>query len=175
MSDEQPSRARRFRLFVVSAGAATGLVLVAVALVWYVTRPAKPRPWNGGAITATYTDMSVLARRPVAIFRYRLQNHTERDYRLPGHDSIRIVLPTGDGLLRDEAVRWVEMSSVPVGQKISVGIQVNIDISQLADGGDAKGSIDKVRRWLKKMEGFIVLDETSRYEIQLPKPASPKD
>jgi hypothetical protein len=84
------------------------------------------------------------------------------------------VLPTGDGLLRDEAVRWVAMPSVPVGQKISVEVQVDIDISQLTDGGDAKGSVDKVRRWLKEMGGFIVLDETSRYEIQLPKPASPK-
>lgn len=174
MSDVQSSRGRWFRYFVLSAGAATALVFVAVTLVWYVTRPAKPRPWNDGAITATFTGMSVLTDRPVATFRYGVQNHTERDYRLPGHDSIRIVLPTGDGLLRDEAVRWVAMSSVPVGQKISVEIQVDIDISQLSDGGDAKGSVDKVRRWLKGMEGFVVLDETSRYEIQLPKPALPK-
>lgn len=174
MSDEQSNRARRFRYFVLSAGAATGLAIVAIMLVSYINRPEKPHPWNGGAITATFTGMSILTDRPVATFRYRFQNHTERDYHLPGHDSIRIVLPTGDGLLRDEAVRWIAMPSVPVGQKISVEIQVDIDISQLADGGDAKGSVDKVQRWLKGMEGFIVLDESNRYEIQLPKPASPK-
>lgn len=174
MRDEQSNRGRWLRYFALSTVAATGLVIVTITLVWYINRPAKPRPWNGGAITATFTGMSVLADRPVAIFRYRFQNHTEQDYRLPGHDSIRIVLLTGDGLLRDKAVRWVAMPSVPVGQKISVEIQVDIDSSQLADGGDAKGSVDKVQRWLRGMEGFIVLDESSRYEIQLPKPASPK-
>jgi hypothetical protein len=74
MSDVQSSRGRWFRYFVLSAGAATGLVIVAITLVWYINRPAKPPPWNGGAITATFTGMSVLTDKPVVTFRYRVQN-----------------------------------------------------------------------------------------------------
>jgi len=181
MSDETPKTMRWKRLFIASAGITVGLVLgLALVLggaVWYSTRPAKPRPWNPNAITAQFTDVYVQTGEHVtATFQYSLENHTDNDYHLPSDTSLYRALAGGKGLQRDKTLRWVDMSPVPVRQKINIGIEVTFEYTQ-AYPYAARENLEKLnvfmKRRLEEIDGFVALDQANRYEIRFPKPPAP--
>jgi hypothetical protein len=177
-----PRSVRWKELFVVSAGIGAGVavavIALAVAAVWYTSRPVKARPWNQTAITAKYADLDVTkGQRLVLTFRYTLENHTHHDYELPNSAGIYKVLPEGKGLERDAKLKWDGGTSLPAGQKINVGIQMEYAYTEGYSSeqwdNDAKLNAFIIRR-LSEIDGFAALDEINRYEIRFPLPTDVK-
>jgi hypothetical protein len=99
------------RPFIVSAGLGAGaaavVLAVAVATVWYTTRPARARPWDPGAVDARFSGMSLTTSQPLVMtFSYTVENHTGRDYELPPSSSIYKALAAGKGLRQDSTLKW---------------------------------------------------------------------
>jgi len=57
-----------------------------------------------------------------------MKNHfpklTGRDWTLPTADALYKVLASGKGLERDATLKWDGGPSVPAGQRINVGLQI---------------------------------------------------
>ena len=120
------------RLFVISAGIAAGIMLAVSVMVlvalWYTSRPVKTRPWDQAAIIAAYAGISVRTGQPfVCIFQYTVENHSGRDYELPGSVNVYKVLAEGKGLARDATLEWGGGTSLPAGQKMNVTIQIEYE------------------------------------------------
>jgi hypothetical protein len=169
-------------LFVISAGIGAGVTLavvaVAVVFFWYTNRPVKAPPWNRTAVTAKYTDLYLTTGQPLVFtFRYTLENHTGHDYELPSSGSIYKILAEGKGLERDTTLKWDGGTSLPAGQKINIGIQIQYPYSETYSR-DEKENSEKLNaftnRRLAEIDGFAALDEVNRYEIRFPKPPDEK-
>lgn len=89
------------KLFLKAAGFGAGFAAFLVAAIagWQVFQslPESPKPWNRDAIKATYAELFMnTGDRPVATFRYALENTTPRDYYLPSDPKAAfVVLPDG--------------------------------------------------------------------------------
>ena len=177
MDEALRDRSNRWRrLFITAAGFGAALVVIAAAAVvlWYATRPARVRAWNQSAITAKYADLYLKIGQPLIFtFRYTIENHTGRDYKFPSADSLYKVLADGKGLEKDATLKWDGGTSVPVGQKINIGIQVEYEYTDGSPDLDTKLTAFTKRR-LAEIEGFAVLDQVNRYDIRFPKPPEVK-
>ena len=162
------------RLFIVSAGLGAGaaafVLAASVATFWYTTRPARARPWDTRAVDARFSGMSLTTSQPLVMtFSYTVENHTGRDYELPPSSSIYKALSDGKGLRQDSTLKWDGGTLVPAGQKVDISIQVAYEYPngppQLNDELNAW-----TNRRLAEIDGFVALDQTSRFEIRFPKP-----
>ena len=147
---------------------------IVAVVVWYSTRPAPVRAWDQKAITATFANLYLTKKEGsfVFTFRYTLENHTGRDWMVPGPDALYRVLANGKGLQRDTTLRWDGGPAVPSGQQINVGVQ--IDYQYTEDSGDLDKLNEFTKRRLAEIDGFAALDEANRYDLRLPKPPEDK-
>ena len=108
----------------------------------------------------------------VATFEYAVENHTWRDYDLPTASKIYIILPEQRGLKHDKTLRWASGTFLPVGQTISISIQIEYEYFGMseADRDDLDQLADFINGRLAEIDGFVALDEGNRYEIIFPKP-----
>src|SRR3990170_4750016 len=101
---------QRILLKAAGFGAGFAALLVATFAIWLFVKslPEKPRQWNRDAIKATYADLSVTTgERPVAAFRYTVENTTPHDYYLPTDaKSAFLILPEGKGMTHEEQLTW---------------------------------------------------------------------
>src|SRR5438094_9576992 len=68
-----------------AAGYAGGVILalsvVVGSIVWYTSRPVKPKPWNRDSIVASYYRVTESDESNAKLeFEYILDNKTDRDY-----------------------------------------------------------------------------------------------
>jgi hypothetical protein len=174
-ANAMPSWKRRF---VVSAGIAAGITLVLslviLVAVWYTSRPVKARPWDQTAITAEYAGLSVRTGQPfVCMHQYTVENHSGYDYELPSSVNLYKVLAEGKGLERDATLKWSGGTSLPVGQKMNVTIEIEYEYTEefpYAERDNTKKLAAFMNRALSGIDGFVALDEINRYEIRFPKP-----
>ena len=178
--------------FLRAAGFGAGVAVVALAAIgggaWYAMHPPVVGPWNRDAVTAKYADLYVRFQQKSALdaiaprtasalllftFRYTIENQSGRDHVLPSADSVYRVLVNGKGLERDTSVRWDGGPSVPSGQSVNVGIQVEYECPEGTGELDEKLN-EFTKRRLSEMEGFVALDQVNRYEINFPKPPEVK-
>jgi len=159
----------------IGAGAIVAVTAVLVVILWYSSRPTPARPWNRTAITATFADLYLTQHqdRIVLTFRYTLENHTGRDWRLPGSDALYKVLPKDKGLERDPTLKWDGGPSVPAGQHINVGLLIEYPYRD-GTGKPNEKLNNFTNRRLSEIDGFAALDEANRYDLRLPKPPEGK-
>ena len=118
-----------FRAAGFGAGFAASLVVVAVGWLLYQSLPETPSLGNRNVIKATFADLLMNPdERPVATFRYTLENTTPHDYYLPSDGkSAFIVLSEGKGMSPDEQLVWEQGAYLPSGQKVTVSFRVTYD------------------------------------------------
>ena len=174
-----------FRAAGFGAGFAAALVIATAGWLFYQSLPETPKPWNRDVIKATFADLKVnTGERPIATFKYTLENTTRHDYYLPTDDkSAFVILPGGKGMSQDEELAWDKGSYLPPGQKVTVSFWVTYDYNDSYPKND-RGNLDKLSKFmgrrLKELEGFAVLDRANRYQIVFPKgwedsPSEPKN
>lgn len=166
------------RIFLKAAGLGTGFAafLVAATASWQVLQslPETPKPWNRDAIKATYADLYMnTGDRPVATFKYTLENTTPHDYHLPSDQKAAfVVLPNGKGMSQEEELTWDKGAYVPPGQKVSVSFHITYDYNEAYPKSD-RDNLDKLSKFmarrLNELEGFAVLDRANRYQVTFPK------
>lgn len=166
------------RVFLKAAGFGAGFAALVVGAfaVWLFAKslPETPKPWNRDAIKATFSDLFAnTGERPVATFRYTLENTTPHDYYLPTDPkSAFLILPEGKGMSQEEKLAWDNGAYVPPGQKVTVSFQLTYDYNDSYPKAE-RDNLDKLSnflgRRLKELEGFAVLDRANRYEIVFPK------
>jgi hypothetical protein len=166
------------RIFLKAAGFGAGFAAFLVATVagwiFFKSLPETPKPWNRDAIKATYADIYVTTGdRPVATFKYTLENATPNDYYLPSDPKAAfVILPNEKGMSQDEELSWDNGAYVPAGQKVSASFRLTYDYNDSYPKSD-RDNLDKlskfIARRLKQLEGFVVLDRTNRYQINFPK------
>ena len=162
-----------------SAGFGAGFAILLVMLIggwaWYISRPARPKPWNTKAIKASYDELSAqnTDKDIQAYFGYILENDTDTDYKIS--DSVKIMSRNSHDAL-DDIGTWIRFDNfVPAHQKAKVGFTVMVgDIFDSAKAKDNdKELIHTVGSWVSGIKSFVVFDEENRYEIELPSGWSP--
>jgi len=168
----------------IGAGFGAGAVLMVALLLggitWYSSRP---KPWNKTAIKATYDAVNLEDDDRHLEFYYVLENATESDYTLQESSTAPIT-----GRLKKE-----KSLTPPMGMEIQITYPVFIPAKQRARYRISLPSYKYPGGWLKdnpteeerdgyekeisayvgqklgNLDGFVLFDETNRYEIDFPK------
>lgn len=167
------------KVLLKAAGFGAGFAIAAALIiglgVWWNERPAKQKPMNNRAITATYAGLAIQTREEVFQFdlTYGLRNNTDRDYKLPSLGWLMIVNPENKGLDTIDGVKWDSNVIIPSGQTVNVKFEIPYKLSEYnsksADLSTLKKEIEFAQRRMKEMGGFRFFDDSERYEIDMPK------
>lgn len=111
-----------------------------------------------------------------AEFEYSAENMTNTDYSLPAQsDAAFVRVPDGKGLNHEEGLTWPNGKYLPPNKKIIVKFIVPFEFTETFTSGDAsnneKFAAFMFRRF-KEIDGFVILDRHTRYEIAFPMPLS---
>jgi hypothetical protein len=163
--------------------------------IWYQGRPTKPKPWNTHAIIATFDNPEIGSGEPegpngqfrpeIIILHYTLENTTDVDYHMPPQEQLEL-----DGRLKREksltATRDVATLDkgqvfIPANQRRLFNLNLIYAGSESPTesfGPDPKTKeehrrrvkliADYVRKEYSNLDGFVLFDNTNRYQINLP-------
>jgi hypothetical protein len=134
-----------------------------------------PKPWNGKAFKARYVGSQLKQQdKAFATLRlsYELENLTDVDYHLaegPGLVIARKMLSSG-GLSQEEAVRLSYPAFLPAKQSAQIAIEITRPFSWPAENDSEYDDKlrDFVRERLENVEEFVLFDEASRCQLELP-------
>lgn len=172
------------RIFLASAGFGAGLVVVAAILVaaiyWHARRPKPPSHWDSSSIRATPEpwDISAGEDSVVVNLHYDVDNRSDYDYNIQQASDAQILARLKDGSLASAsnlfyAPRTISFNPtlVPTKQKARFTLIVEYgyaDSYPAKDRNDSKKLQDFLYARLKDLDGFVLLDLTSRYQINFP-------
>ncbi len=162
-----------------SAAFGAGFALAAASILgialWWNGRPAKPKPMNTHAITATFAGMAISTRGDVfdLYLTYGLRNNTDRDYQLPSIGWFMIVNPENKGLDTVDGAKWDSTTMIPPAQTVNLKFEIPYQLSEYnLKAGDLdpdQKEIEFAQRRIKEIGGFKFFDNVQRYEIDFPK------
>ncbi|MGH9685571.1 MAG: hypothetical protein ACRD5K_00580 [Candidatus Acidiferrales bacterium] len=158
---------------------ACALLFFAAAYFWRAPRVVQsadgPKPWNTRAITSVFTGVKVReldATHAAVDFIYDLENRTDRDYQLtPGPGAVVMRRLKADGSLSsDRDARLVSAAFVPINDRTRITMEMTESFGWPAKQDDAADQKlrDFVTREAAGLQGFVIFDQSSRYEIELP-------
>ncbi len=164
--------------FGFGVGFALVCITAAGAWLWHSNRPKPPQPWNTHAITATYEFVTTPEGKNDIVYVYTLQNNTNEDYRLTEGSGVDIF----HRLLREKSIYRTLGEEpkidfpvfVPASGRATVVIDDHSEYSgQKPSDGDSKKLRANVQEFVKvkhpNLGGFVLFDQTHRYQIELPK------
>ena len=170
--------------FIKAAGlgvgfAVAGGLLLGIAL-WWSSRPAKPKPWNHQAITATYEDVRTEGDNNNIAFDYTLQNNTDTDYRIQDGTNVHLAAH----LHRSNSLSFSHTDTITVSYPIYLParsrahlsvqfayptpLKENYDASTVARHDFETKLAKYVVNELTNIDGIVLLDDGSRYQIDMP-------
>lgn len=158
-----------------------GCASVLGVVAWWSSRPAKPKPWNSEAITATYTeiDTETTGDKNQFEFFYTLQNNTDNDYRVEtnGNMHLAALLRASDALAfsNGKAARADYPIFVPAHSRVRIGIHLAYsypDRDNVENSPDVRHDFEtRMARYvtdkLSNLEGFVLMDDVNRYKIEM--------
>ncbi len=172
------------KVALVSAGFGAGLALIAAlvagAVLWYLNRPKPPKPWDSKSIRATFAASTVTtSSQSVQLnFAYDLENNTELDYNVREDSSVQIVARMKDSgslvkVSELDYTRGVTFNPtlIPAKRKGRFTFHIAYDYTDsypAKDRNDLKKLNEFYDHRLKELDGFVLLDQVARYEIDLP-------
>ena len=163
------------------AGAVLTLAVIAGAVLWYSSRPERPKQWNPKAIVATfdYPGVEGNAGTETIVLYYTLENTTDFDYPMPKKDQLEIAarlrrensLSGGGELTIDD-----EDTFLPAKQRRRFAIHIGYPITTAL--GPNKTKQDQRHQWqiianfmkaeMTNLNGFVIFDPAQRYQIEFP-------
>lgn len=167
------------KIFIRAAGFGAGLaltLLIGIAIWSYISSlPKKPKPWDNLAIKATFSEHTVnMGDHINASFRYQVENTTPFDYCLPNDSEVAFIrLPSTKGLAKDHGIAWDKGTCVPTGQKVAVSLRLTYDYNEYSFPKSDRDNLEKLSKFmnrrLSEIDGFVILDNQHRYQINFPK------
>ena len=170
-------KATLLRCLGFGAGFALTLALLGGALFWYSSRPRSERPWNSVAFKASLSDIdawqaeALIGSQPpnsgMLEFTYIVENRSGTDYSTTGASVVAMV-QRPDGLVAsEESIKVKYPIFIPSGQKVAVLLSIPYgDIGSVDKNTDLRKAL---REQLPKLSGFVLFDQATRYQIELPK------
>lgn len=166
-------------LLITGVSAGAGLLLV-VALTVGGTAANRAhngavKPWNDKVFKAKYVGSQLKeGGRGAATLTvsYELENVTDVDYHLAEGSGLVIArkLVSGGGLSQEEPIRLSYPAFVPARQSVRIGIEITRPFEWPPE--DDAAYVTRLREFVKdrlaNTRGFVVFDEKSRCEIDLP-------
>jgi hypothetical protein len=151
--------------------------LVFTAAILYLRTSAGngPKPWNSGAITATYVGAQLRERdsaNAALYLAYEIQNHTDSDYRLAdGPGALVMSRLRADGSLSSqEQVRLSYATFLPARQRARIALEILRPFNWPAESDPAFQ--DKLREFanqrLLDVQAFVLFDQADRFQIEFP-------
>jgi hypothetical protein len=167
------------RSFFGGVGMAVALAAIVGGWLWYESRPKPPKPWNRAAIKAEYESADTEGSNNTIVVYYVLENTTDFDYQIEDGSSVSLdaQLDKDHSLSNDVNILSVTYPVVVLAKKrMRFAIHVNYPCTDKekpnADRDEMKRHTEAVEAFMTKefanLDGFDLLDETSRYEILLP-------
>ncbi len=166
---------------------AIGAATILLGWLWYQDRSERPRSWDPKALIATFekidTDLGPPSENGVRpnqfVFYYTLENTTDLDYRLPPRDQLELSakLASENSLTTDETISLDEQPVfLPARQRIRFTIHLR---HPFTDDFGPEHTIEERRNRrkaiaahvsaeLSNLDGFVIFDPQSRYQINFP-------
>jgi len=155
------------------------VVFFAAAYAWRapqsVQSAAGPRPWDSHAIEATFEAVQVRETDPThaAIeFLFDLDNRTDTDYQLASGPGTVIMkrLKADGSLSADARARLASAAFIPTNNRTRIAIEMTDAFTWPAkqDASANQAFRDFVARETAGVQGFVIFDQASRYEVELP-------
>ena len=157
---------------------AVGLVAVtaiAIALRFARNTPAGPaNAWNSSAIQSKLAGIRVKEIDPAhaaVVFFYDLDNRTDTDYRLSSGPNVVIMsrLEPSGSLSSDQQINLDANAFVPAKNRTRIGIEMSRAFAWpvTRDASAERQFRQLVADQVAGLEGFVLFDQTTRYEIDL--------
>ncbi len=132
-------------------------------------------PWNLAAMQATPAGIQVReldSAHATIIFSYDLENKTDQDYRLANGPNVVIMsrLRFGGSLVTNEQASLSSTAFVPARNRTRIALAVTRPFPWPAqrDAAADEAIRQLVTGEVDSFSGFVVFDQASRYEIELP-------
>ncbi len=153
-------------------------MLAAGTYVWLQSRPKPPKPWDTKSITATFDGVLTEGDQNTWVFYYSLSNNTDRDYRLDATSAACMSKVRGNTLSNASPDFETFNSPIYIPSKhrlrFAVHVKFPYDMKDPIDNEAAhaawkKQFLEFVKREAPNLNGWVLFDETNRYEITLPR------
>lgn len=182
------------KLVVMAVGFGCGSAVVLAAMlggfVWYQGRPAKPKPWDARAIVATfdYPDTELAEpegpngfRANTIVAYYTLENTTGNDYHMPPQDQLEVNgrLKIEKSLTSSSDIVTLDKDQIfiPAKERRRFAVHLHYPVTESFEPEPKtteerrkkrKLIADYMNNELANLAGFVVFDNASRYQINLP-------
>lgn len=130
--------------------------------------------WNTKAIESTLAGIRVKEIDPAhaaVVFFYDLDNRTDTDYRLASGPNVVIMsrLQPSGSLSSDQQVNLDANAFVPAKNRTRIGIEISRAFAwpSARDASAERQIRQLVADQVAGLEGFVLFDQTTRYEIDL--------
>jgi hypothetical protein len=161
-------------------GVTLALCGLAACLIWYNDRPKPPKPWDKQAIVAEYDGARLYGEKDDISFFYMLQNNTDLDYRIESKSGVEVTAKLkqekgfstfGAGFVTTDYPVFV-----PARSRVWIGLSIPYpyhtkekDNPTPEERGQYSLAVEKyVTNELTNLDGFVLFDTSSRYEIDFP-------
>jgi hypothetical protein len=167
------------KMMVWAAWTAAGIfvlaaILLAVEFHRFGSTNAAPNSWNSSAIHGTLAAVRVRELDPThaaVIFFYDLENRTDSDYRLSSGPSVVIMsrLQSGGILSSDQHVSLDAAAFVPAKNRTRIALEIThgfewpVQRDAVAEKQLRQFVVDQI----SGLEGFVLFDQATRYQIEL--------
>jgi hypothetical protein len=164
-----------------AVGVAIALAAIVGVAMWWHSRPKLPKPWNTGAIKATYDGMDVNSDQRIE-FIYVLENTTDMDYQLDSDAEVQFMIRLREPKSLDpdnlsELIRFP--ISIPAKERILFRFDATFlyyrnywpprDASLDERTQAAKKLDEYVRSQTGNLDGFVLFDANKRYQVNFPR------
>jgi len=142
--------------------------------------PKQPEGWNSNAIRSSFEGVQVKEVDPAhaaLMFSYDLENTTDSDYHLSNDPKVVIMARLkSNGCLRTEDSTQIDNSVfLPARTRARIALEVTYSFNwpaQMFPGQVGPVTQEKFRSFVAAkvadLQGFILFDQTARYQIELP-------
>jgi hypothetical protein len=169
----------RKNLLIASISAGAGLLLLLAFVVGGTAvnraRTGTVKPWNQKAFKAKYAGSQLKQAgngSATLTLSYELENLTNLDFHLTEGSGLVIArkLVSSDGLSQEEPLRLGYPAFLPAGQSARIAIEITQTFRWPREDDPAYVSRlrDFVKERLANTREFVVFDEASRCQIELP-------
>jgi hypothetical protein len=161
---------------------AVTLAIIIGIVAWFNHRPTPPKPWDKLAITATYDSLNTEGQENYVVFHYTLQNNTAYDYKFADLTNILLMakLKRQKSLSGQKNDEWLYPDfpiMIPAKQRIRFTLHTKFpydkSLKKNATRAEREQYSKKIEAYANKewsnLDGFVLFDETARYQIEFPK------
>jgi hypothetical protein len=161
-------------------GTAVGLAAALALFLWYQSKPKPPKPWDTASIKATYDYAATEGDKNTIVVFYTLENMTDFDYRIEDSPEItmsaKLARQNSLSTFTDKLSKIDYPIVVPAKKRVVFRVHLPYqcpvrekpDANQNERNDYREGVAKYVTDEMTNLNGFELLDNTSRYDVMFP-------